>query len=430
MSSSSNSPPPPFSRGAAALALLLVLSVAGRASALVQQVVDLPAEDTPLSADFEEVRRIGDPDVLLTAVEAAAFGDDGRLYVLDADGAGQRLLVFGDDGAVREIGRQGQGPGEYSAISHFAPTEGGGVAAFDVDRNRYLVFDRDGDFERFVAMPSGLPGGAGTFDFGRDARPARRGDDLISVRHMEMDMSRAEEGRVGASPSRRIVERLGLGGKIATLDTVMRLWTPPPPPPSERNVDGIAVSMAMRMFEPRIRYDVSSSGAVVVADSTAYAVKVAGSAGVERVLRRPLDAVPVTRRVRNRVKDAHREALARELATAAGPVRAMLEESRPALEESIDEVQFYDEISVIADIAAGWERTVWVVRIDADEPWNEEISGPVDVLVRDGGYVGTFAAGSDAMPLALGPDGLAAYVETDAFEVQTVVIKRLPAELR
>ena len=56
--------------------------------------------------------------------------------------------------------------------------------------------------------------------------------------------------------------------------------------------------------------------------------------------------------------------------------------------------------------------------------------GPVDVLSVDGEYIGTFAPDEMTMPLALGPNGLVATAEYDAFGVPTLVVKRLPEALR
>ena len=51
--------------------------------------------------------------------------------------------------------------------------------------------------------------------------------------------------------------------------------------------------------------------------------------------------------------------------------------------------------------------------------------GPIDVLTADGRYLGSYRAGTTALPAAFGPDGLVAMIETNELEVQTVVVKRL-----
>ena len=48
----------------------------------------------------------------------------------------------------------------------------------------------------------------------------------------------------------------------------------------------------------------------------------------------------------------------------------------------------------------------------------------------DGEYAGTFPAGATRMPNAFGPDGLAAFIERDEFDVATVVVRRLPEGVR
>ena len=55
---------------------------------------------------------------------------------------------------------------------------------------------------------------------------------------------------------------------------------------------------------------------------------------------------------------------------------------------------------------------------------------PIDLLTANGRYLGTFAAGSTALPEAYGPDGLVAFVETDDLDVPYLVVKRLPEGVR
>ncbi|MCY4571996.1 MAG: hypothetical protein OXF01_04270 [Gemmatimonadetes bacterium] len=106
------------------------------------------------------------------------------------------------------------------------------------------------------------------------------------------------------------------------------------------------------------------------------------------------------------------------------------------------------------EIATGrrlaWTGGVWVRRTPQDGyPWEDHVAGgmmkpagfnldasaapvsPIDVISADGRYVGTFPAQSGAiMFAAYGPGGLAAYVEHDELDVPTVVVKRLPPEVR
>ena len=81
---------------------------------------------------------------------------------------------------------------------------------------------------------------------------------------------------------------------------------------------------------------------------------------------------------------------------------------------------------MVRDLQTGWEGMIWVLR-RGEEP---DSDGPIDLLARDGRYIGTLAAGTTAMPSAFGPDGLVAFREQDEFDVSRVVVKRLPPELR
>jgi hypothetical protein len=48
------------------------------------------------------------------------------------------------------------------------------------------------------------------------------------------------------------------------------------------------------------------------------------------------------------------------------------------------------------------------------------------VITPDGGYLGTFPPDGLRIPDAFGPDGLLARIETDEYDVPTVVVERLP----
>ncbi len=90
-------------------------------------------------------------------------------------------------------------------------------------------------------------------------------------------------------------------------------------------------------------------------------------------------------------------------------------------------MQFHSEVPVIAAVRVTWDGILWVER--STEPGNNE-PGPIDVLVPDGRYVGTFPAGRLEMPDAFGPDGLAAFVEADEFDVPVITVRRLPRQVR
>ena len=87
---------------------------------------------------------------------------------------------------------------------------------------------------------------------------------------------------------------------------------------------------------------------------------------------------------------------------------------------------YYHEVPVLRSLGTTWGGRIWVQR-RGDEPGSD---GPIDVLTPEGEYIGTYAVGATEMPDAFGPDGLAAFVEFDEFDVAGVVVRRLPTEVR
>ena len=114
----------------------------------------------------------------------------------------------------------------------------------------------------------------------------------------------------------------------------------------------------------------------------------------------------------------------------------------------IERLDYYHEIPLIDDLRATWNGTLWVLRTPEDGfPWEMDDTdsllpvgkntlrlnrdpSPIDIVTPNGLYVGTLPADKAIMPVAFGPDGLAAYIEIDDMDVQTVVVRRLPKEIR
>ena len=167
-------------------------------------------------------------------------------------------------------------------------------------------------------------------------------------------------------------------------------------------------------FEPPLLVGILPDGGIVHADSSTYALKItpSGSREVARVIRRPFEPEPVTPAM-ERDYEERRAALVSEQ-RASGSVSVAIE--RP----------FYHEIPVLHDLSTTWEGRIWVQR-RGEHP---ERGGPIDVVTPDGDYVGTYSAEATAMPDAFGPDGLAAFIELDEFDVASVVVRRLPTEVR
>ena len=378
------------------------------APALVaQEVIELPAEDRILEAEFEEVYRVGSLDgedwEQFSRVFAVGFGQSGDLRVMDDQGG--RVVVVSREGEfVREFGRIGDGPGEFAGNTNtavgFAVLRDGRTVVFDPGHSAFQVFAPEGEFERSVRMPGN------SFYTIRTLLPARDGRNVITTRV-------AAFGRGGPAggpePLFRPVYRLVLTGDEAVQDTVIRAWRPSGDP------DG---------FGPELVAGALPGGGLVYTDSSAYAIKVAAGDGeLTRVLTRPFRPEPVTDRIRNREIERQLEENEERAARSSSPFAAATAEMR---REGIQNMEFYPEVPVVRDLQTSWEGTIWVLR-RGEEPSSD---GPIDVLTPDGRYIGTFAAGATGLPDAFGPDGLAAFIERDEFDVRSVAVRRLPADVR
>ena len=105
----------------------------------------------------------------------------------------------------------------------------------------------------------------------------------------------------------------------------------------------------------------------------------------------------------------------------------MIDRYLEAQRAGVENMQFHAEVPVIAAVRVTWDGSLWVER--STEPGTDG-PGAIDVLTPDGRYVGTFPTGQLEMPEAFGPDGLAAFVDTDEFDVPVITVGRLPREVR
>ena len=380
----------------------LFLGLLFAAPAQSQEIIRLPAEDRWLEPEFEEVYRIGS----LSGAEweqfgyvyEVAFDGAGQLYILDSQS--DLITVVGPDGGFRRtFGGPGEGPGEFRSPLALAVFRDGRVVVGDGRHLAYHLFGANGEFERREGwgFGDGIPVLTGIM-------PDPRGDVLFSaVGSQFRSMSYIGETK---SHTSRAVERITLAGEHATRDTVAEGWLP-------EGGESIYTGLPqVKTFGSRMLVGVLPDGSVAFSDSTAYAIKIARpGAGVWRILRRPLQPIPVTGRMISAEKDRLRERI-----PARGPTLRQYENER------IDNLPFSDEVAILRALRTSWDGQIWVQR-HGEEPIDD--FGPIDMLTMDGGYLGSFRTGAVEMPVAFGPDGLIAFIETDELDVREVVVRRL-----
>ena len=416
---------------------------------LVSPETLVAAQDRPLAADFPEVYRVGGFDAPqwaeFTEPPRLNFDGAGRLYALD--GAAGHVVVIDPGGSlVRIVGGPGEGPGEFNQPGSFVVWPDGRLAVADPGHNAYQVFGPDGAFERFVRMG----GGSDMFSGIANMRSGLRADPdglAIVAQGLPSNLGAltsliGEIAGAGAAEERGVddrgLDRLDLEGEEVVTETILEAWRPAATEEAEAPslsdlTDPASMMNLMRgtekWFEPEFVWDLLPDGGIAYSDSSAWVIKLADRSGrVTRTLGRPLAPRPVTRRIRSAMRAHGLRSLEEGAADGSGSVSpGFLEEVREAAREEIENREFYEEIPVLSALKATWDGTLWVQR-RGEEPW--DATGPIDVMRTDGAYVGTFAPGAAALPAAFGPDGLVAFVERDELDIPSIVVRRLPPEVR
>ena len=414
------------------LALALTLSLA--------PILATPsaAQDRPLTVDMTEVYRAGGVNApewaLFGPVPAlqASFDGAGNLHVLDA--FNKRVVVVGPDGRlVRVVGREGEGPGEFQEIRALAVWRDGRFAVPDTEHSAVQVFSPDGELERFVRSAS-EPRTLSTALRHEEIRADPLGDRIIArgVEGVLVEM-RDFMNRLMEYPDEetdgvddRALEALDVSGDVTAREPVLQGWRAPrPEPPTSTSLEdwpAIVAAVEDRYFEPGFHWDVLPDGTIAYSDSSAYVIKLASPDGsVTEVLRRPLLPEAVSERIRRGTIAFHLQRLEEWLATPPStslPIGRDPEQSRRRIRDR----EFYHEVPVVQGIRATWDGGLWIQR-RSENPWDDE--GPIDVFDADREYVGTLSAGEPAMPIAFGPDGLVAHLESDEFDVATLVVSRV-----
>ena len=399
-----------------------------------QQVVEVTDRDRHIEPDFEEVYRVGviegESWEMFAQVKKVAFDAAGNLYVFDrtegGNSSGARIVVFDRTGAfLREFGSAGEGPGEFKDPDNIAILRDGTTVVEDNGHDAYQIFDPSGAFLRMVRMA----GTGSRVVVVSDVFPDPRGGALYKPGH-------GGTGD-GSTPGSRPVTRLGLAGEVVDTDTVASGWLPPRGgEKTEAEIEILGGKMSLgdilkgfampSHFEPALLVGVLPDGGLVYSDSSAYALKITspGNPEVRRIITRPFRPEPVTESMKREYSEKR---AGRRRSTSTSTATTNQGEIVPiAFSVELPELVFFPEIPVLRGVSATWEGRIWVQRRGEDP----ESDGPIDVLTVEGEYLGTFRTDTTTMPDGFGPDGMAAFIERDEFDVATVVVRRLPASIR
>ncbi len=411
--------PRPVSRAAAPLALAVLL---GAGALAAQPTVRLPAADRALSGRPTQLFSIGAEEgqswEMLSNVDDVEFDRNDNLYLLDR--GNKRVLVFDRAGRfVRQLGKAGDGPGEFQMPTSITLLADGSVAVLDIAHRNISVFGSGGAFVRSTPWPEdgGLPFG------GIQAHPA---GGVVSILRPRLNL---DDARAGTLPQTQTFARLPLNAS----GTIQRLFDIPDP--TVTNTSGSnnggerrrQVMITQREFGPTTLWAVLPDGGTALSHTSFYTVKVQDAAGrTVRFLQRPVPIRRTTEADKARARDRRREmmrtgqGMMRVTIGASGGTPRIPEPSPEEMERRVASMEFADTVRAIQGMSVGNSGTLFIERT----PRNVYDPGPVDVVTPAGEYRGTFSA--IRLPRAVSASGRAAVVERDDMGVERVVVHQLP----
>lgn len=440
-------------RGSGVAAAVLCLGTLDESVA--QDIVTLPANDLAIEANFEEVFHVGGRDAegwdALSDVTSLGFDQDGRLFIGDvAPGHGLRVVIVNPNGTLaHSFGRSGQGPGEFTGAVEMTVLEDGRVVVPDLGRGAFHVFSRNGHLQSMPPIPRlQETGNQARRSAGRSLVASDRTGGVLWWVTEVVEMNVSEATRTMTMTQKegpRRVLRLRFDDEQTTTLDAFTGWTPEgarighTTSITGEDLELEMDSKASPALLPKFLFTALPSGGAAWSDSSGYAIKVADPDGrVRRILTRDLKTRPVT----EGVERDYKVWLTNRLHGEKDPEALELQRRR------IASLGFYADVPQLDGLRATWEGTLWILRTPDDGwPWSPEARqmafplgnewlqlnrepAPIDVVARDGRYVGTFPKGATTMPVAFGPRGLAAWVELDELDVPTVIVRRLSEEVR
>jgi hypothetical protein len=442
--------------------LLLAGAVLAPCALVGQQKIMLPAQDRPLRERPAQIYSIGAEDgeswELLSGVRSVAFDARDNLYVLD--GNNYRILVFDANGRyLRQISKEGGGPGELMAPTGMTVTHDGLLVVADLGRRAYSLFKPEGAFIKNVLYEDGeapAMGIGGLQPHPRSGVVARTAPFMFNMGGRDGRGRGAPDAqRLGAptgerksfvkwydfggssAPSSRSADGARVSGDAAKIARLFEFTLPSITP---RVVDSggrggerrVAMTVSIPMWQPQPFFGVLPTGGVVLAHEKDYRVKVASPLGrVERVIERGIAPKKATEKDKQLALTQQRENLRRgggnrmairmgdggtRISTAAPPSG-----QEPSIEEMLKNTTFEEYIPVLRRVDTDPQGRIWIARTPADFGQR----GPVDLVRVNGAYIGTLP--SDRIPDAVSRSGRAAYIERDDLGVERVVVRRLPA---
>jgi hypothetical protein len=363
---------------------------------------------------------------MLSNVISMAFDSHDNLYALDQ--GSHRVLLFGPDGEfIRQIGKQGEGPGEFQAPMAITVLGDGTLVVVDFGRRGFVLFDASGKYLRDVPLPDDL----GT------PRPGElyvRGNDVIARAMPTLRVSPGSGPPDMSSPRKSPVFRMGFADGATPVTLHEFLMDPPQVrTTTSGNRQTVMAMFSNATFEKAPTFAALADGGVAISGSVDYSIDIKDAAGRHtRVITRPI----APKKVNDRDKEDARERQRRQLKEgprgtsvsiggggavfrSGGAGGAMTDAQ---IEQSVQTMTFADEIPSIERLWGDPSGRLWVVR----RPDRVGRDQPVDLVAPGDRYIGTITG--IPVPTAVSSSGLAAWVEKNELDIERIVVRQLPAD--
>jgi len=365
-----------------------------------------PAPEVTHDLDIGTVE--GDAAYQFGTIAAIDVSDAGEILVLDQL-AGE-VRVFDQAGEyLRSLGKPGNGPGELVPGQTLTGLRAGrGDTVYVMDLARFRIAGFAGNGEEVGSYPVDLAQGIPVV-----IRPAADGKLAMQVRRMALPGITDST----VTPRDFIVLRDLTG---ATADTVASLEA------GETLKFGGGGEMETRIFASEPVWTMLDDGRIVIGRNDVFNLQVYSPDGqLERVIRRPVEPVPVTAADEQAYRGMMRKLVERRLAATGAA-------DNPAAVAYVDQMlkgmQFAESFPVFATLLGGPDNTLWVQRYptklptsDDGEPDLENLTSPDwDIFDAQGRLLGTLTLPERFSALRV--VGNAVYgVERDDLDVQHVV---------
>lgn len=321
------------------------------------RIVDNVGSDRPLAVTPIRLTGLQPPDSALTAMPGAVVADPATGRVFVGDGTSERVIVFEAGGRfVGTIGRAGDGPGEFRSPTALALDELGALAVWDARRGIISRWSTEGELldERRAPVNYWGPGFA------------TRGRGVLAV----------TQTTTGDQRRQSLVEATGEGDPTE-LFAVTRELVP---------LDLPGMNMpAPRIFAPDLIWT-AAGDTLLVLNGPGYRIDAYAERRLVTSIRRDIAPIPVT----GEMAAAHVEA---------GPYRGFMRRAGLTADQIVAAVGYEEVTSPVQWLTADPSGKLWVSR-GSGQPRPDR----VDLLARDGRYLGTFQA--PGLPVAFPSDSV------------------------